>query len=158
MRESKRFPNVPAFEIRSMQASLDRETALPRMPMVFATVFAGVAGLLASLGLLGVIAYWVTQRARELGIRSALGAQQRALRALVLRQGVRISLLGLAIGLAVSLAVMRFLRSQLYGMSELDLWVYLSAATLVLVTTLLACWIPAAQAARTDPASVLREE
>jgi putative ABC transport system permease protein len=151
-------PNVPAFEIRSMEAALNRETALPRMPMVFATVFAGLAGLLASLGLMGVIAYWVSQRARELGIRSALGAQRHALRALVLRQGVRLSLLGLAIGLAVSLAVMRFLRSLLYGMSELDPWVYASATALVLVTTLLACWLPAAQAARTNPASALRDE
>jgi predicted permease len=151
-------PNVPAFEIRSMRASFERDTAGPRLPVVLATVFAGLAGLLASLGLLGVIAYWVSQRARELGIRSALGAQPRDLRALVLRQGVRISLLGLAFGLAGSLAVMRFLRSLLYGMNELDPWVYASAAALVLLTTLLACWLPAAQAARTDPADLLREE
>ena len=151
-------PNVPAFEIRSMEKAFDREIALPRLPVVLSTVFASMAALLAGLGLFGVIAYWVSQRTKELGVRAALGAEGGELRRLVLRQGGRLALVGLAAGLTTSLVVVRYLRSLLYGMSEWDPMVYAAAIALAGVMVALACWLPAARAARVDPAIALREE
>jgi len=114
--------------------------------------------LLAGLGMFGVMAYWVSQRLKELGVRSALGAAPRELRALVLRQGGRLMIVGLAIGVAGALAAMRLLRSLLYGVSERDAWTYLAAVAVAIVTTVLACWLPASRASRTEPAVALREE
>lgn len=151
-------PDVPAFLIRSMKTSLDLDVATPRLPMVLAVGFAGLAALLASLGLFGVIGYWVSQRGKELGIRSALGARSGELRGLVLRQGGYLVLIGLAFGLCGSLAAMRLMRSLLYGMSERDPLVYAAVTVLALAVTLAACWLPAARAARTDPATALRDE
>jgi len=151
-------PDVPAFLIRSMKTSLEKEIATPRLPMVLTAGFAALAALLASLGLFGVIGYWVSQRTQELGIRAALGARAGALRGLVLRQGAALALAGLALGLGASLAAMRLLRSLLFGMSERDFTVYAGVVVLALAATLLACWLPAAQAARTDPAVALRQE
>lgn len=151
-------PNAPAFEIRSLQAAFGRETAMPRLPMALTAGFAGLAALLAALGLFGVIAYWVSQRTRELGIRSAIGARTGELRALVLRQGLGMAAIGLTTGVVASLAAMRYLRSLLYGMSERDPWIYAGAVSLALVTAVVACWIPASRAARVDPATALRQE
>jgi len=151
-------PNAPAFEIRSLKAAFQRETALPRLPMALTAGFAGLAALLAALGLFGVIAYWVSRRTKELGIRSAIGARPGELRALVLRQGLRMTTLGLTAGVAASLALMRFLRSLLYGMSERDPWIYGGAIMLALGTAVVASWLPASRAARVDPAEALREE
>jgi putative ABC transport system permease protein len=151
-------PDVPAFEIRSMKRAFDREIATPRLPAVLTTVFGALATLLAGLGLFGVIAYWVSQRTRELGIRSALGAQARDLRALVIRQGGQLALTGAAAGLVGAASLARLLRSLLHGMSERDFLVYASVVALTVVTTLLACWLPARRAARIDPAVALRDE
>ena len=117
-----------------------------------------MAALLAGLGLFGVIAYWVSQRTRELGIRAALGADGGELRILVLRAGARLALVGMAAGLAAAFAAVRFLRSLLYGMSERDPEVYACAIAVAAITVVLACWLPAARAARIDPAVALREE
>jgi predicted permease len=151
-------PDIPAFEIRSMKAAFERETAMPRLPMALTAGFAGLAALLAALGLFGVIAYWVSQRTRELGIRSAIGARPGELRALVLRQGLGMAAIGLTAGVAASLAAMRYLRSLLYGMSERDPWIYAAAIALALGAAVAACWIPARRAARVDPAVALRED
>lgn len=151
-------PDIPAFLIRSMKTSLENEVSTPRLPMVLTIGFAVLAALLAALGLFGVIGYWVSQRTQELGIRAALGARAPALRTLVLRQGVTLAVAGLALGIAGSLAAMRLLRSLLFGMSERDVTVYSGVIVLALAATLVACWLPAAQAARTDPATALRHE
>ena len=94
----------------------------------------------------------------ELGIRAALGARPDTLRGLVLRQGATLAAAGLALGIAGSLAAMRLLRSLLFGMSERDPDVYAGVVVFALAATLAACWLPAAQAARTDPAVALRQE
>jgi len=151
-------PDVPAFLIRSMKTSLDLDVATPRLPMVLTVGFAALAALLASLGLFGVIGYWVSQRGKELGIRSALGARAGELRSLVLRQGGYLVLIGLAIGLSGSLAAMRLMRSLLYGMSERDPMVYAGVTILAVAATLAACWLPAERAAHTDPSTALRDE
>jgi putative ABC transport system permease protein len=151
-------PNVPAFEIRSLEKAFERDIAGPRLAALLTTGFAGLAALLAALGLFGVIAYWVSSRTRELGIRSALGAEQTTLRMLVLAQGLRMTGAGVIVGVGVSFGVMRYLQSLLYGMSERDPWIYAAAVLLAAVAATLACWIPAARAARADPAVALREE
>jgi predicted permease len=151
-------PDVPAFEVRSLQAAFERETALPRLPMTLTVGFAAMAALLAALGLFGVIAYWVSQRGKELAIRSAIGARPAALRRMVLRQGLGMAAIGLTAGLAASLALMRYLRSLLYGMSEHDTSIYAAAIVLAVGTAAVACWIPASRAARVDPAQALRED
>jgi ABC-type antimicrobial peptide transport system permease subunit len=151
-------PDVPAFEIRTLQESFTRQIAGPRLLVLLTTGFATLATLLAGLGMFGVMAYWVSQRLKELGVRSALGAAPRELRALVLRQGGRLMAVGLVLGLAGALAAMLLLRSLLYGVSERDAWAYAGAIVVAIVTTLLACWLPASRAARTEPAVALREE
>ena len=151
-------PNVPAFEIRSLKTAFQRETALPRLPMTLTAGFAGLAALLSALGLFGVIAYWVSRCTRELGIRAAIGARPAQLRQMVLQQGLRMAAIGITAGIAVSMVLMRYLRSLLYGMSERDPLIYTGVIVLALGTTMLACWLPASRAARVDPAEALREE
>ena len=149
---------MPAFEIRTLEQAFTRQIAEPRLLVLLTTAFATLATLLAGLGMFGVMAYWVSQRLKELGVRSALGAAPRDLRALVLRQGGRLMAVGLALGLAGALAAMRLLRSLLYGVSERDAWAYGGALAVAIVATVLACWVPAARASRTEPAEALREE
>ncbi len=151
-------PNVPAFEIRTMEQAFTREIAAPRLPVVLTTAFAALAMVLAGLGLFGVIGYWVSRRSTELGVRSALGARPGELRALVLRQGGRLMAIGVAVGVAGAAAAMRVLRSLLYGMSERDATVYIGSVALTVAITVLACWLPAVRASRVDPAVALREE
>jgi len=151
-------PNIPAFEIRSLKSSFERETALPRLPMTLTAGFAGVAALLSALGLFGVIAYWVSCCTKELGIRAAIGARPAQLRHMVLRKGLRMAAIGIAAGTVASLLVMRYLRTLLYGMSERDPLIYTSVIALMVGTTILACWLPATRAASVDPSEALREE
>ena len=151
-------PHVPAFEVRTLQKAFERQIAMPRLPMALTSVFAGLAALLAAMGLFGVMAYWVSRRTRELGIRSALGARPGELQVLVLGQAGRLAGAGLALGIAASLVVMRYLRSLLYGMSERDGAVYAAVILLAAVTAFAACWFPARRAARTDPAAALRDD
>jgi putative ABC transport system permease protein len=150
--------DVPAFEVLTMRQAFERETERPRLPMLFTSVFAALAALLAALGLFGVVGYWVSQRTREIGIRAALGARAPDLRGLVLRQGAAMAAIGLVIGLGASLALMRLLRSMLHGMNERDLLVYTGAAGVALLSTIAACWLPARRAARIEPAAALRAE
>jgi len=151
-------PDVPAFEIRSMKDRLERELAMERIAPLLMTVFSAMAALLAVLGLFGVIGYWVSQRGKELGIRSAVGAQRGELRWLVVRQGGALALIGLLAGLAVSLPLMRLMRGTVYGVNEHDWSVYTAAVALTAAGALLACWAPAERAARIEPAAALREE
>jgi predicted permease len=151
-------PDTPAFLVRTMSEAFEGNTAGPRMPVLLTAGFAAAAALLAALGLFGVISYWVSRRTKDLGIRSALGAEAGQLRAMVLRQGLRMAAIGLAAGVGISLAVMRYLHSLLYGMSERDPAIYAAAALLSLATAAAACWLPAARAAHVDPAVALREE
>ncbi len=151
-------PDVPAFEIRTLEQAFVRQIAGPRLLIVLTTGSAAVAVLLAALGLFGVMAYWVSQRVKELGVRAALGARPRDLHRVVLRQGGRLMVIGLLCGIAGALAVMRLLRSLLYGVSDRDASVYAGAISLAVVMAIAACWLPARRAARIDPVEALREE
>lgn len=120
--------------------------------------FAGVALLLAAVGIYGVLAYLVTQRRREIGIRMAMGARAGQLLAMVFRQGMAPVLFGLAIGLAGGLVVTNLIRALLFGVQANDPSIYFASAGILAVVAMPACWIPALRATRVDPMSALRDE
>jgi predicted permease len=151
-------PEQPVFDVRTLderiRVSLDNRKA----PMVLLVIFAGVALLLSAIGIYGVLAFSVEQRTSELGVRLAIGAQRGDITRLVLGQGGRIAGLGLAIGIVGSLALTRFMQSQLFGVESSDP-VTLVAVVLVLgAVAFLACWLPARRAAKTSPMVALRYE
>ena len=121
-------------------------------------IFAIVALTLAAVGIYGVIAYAVSQRTREIGIRIALGAQKRDIFRMVVGHGLILSLIGVVIGLAASLMLTRYLASLLYGVSSTDPATITSVALLLITVALLACSIPARRATRVDPMSALRHD
>src|ERR1700674_4662890 len=122
------------------------------------TVFAGVALLLAAVGIYGVMSYMVTQRSQEIGIRVAFGAQRRDILRLVLRSGMSLLLLGLVIGLGGALYLSRFLESLLFQVPTRDPLVFASIPLLLAVVSLVACYLPARRAMGVDPIVALRED
>lgn len=114
--------------------------------------------LLASVGIYGVMAFAVAERAREFGVRMALGAARGQILSLVLREGVTLALLGLGLGLGGAYLVGRAMQSTLYGVSALDAWAFSAVALALLIAALLACFIPARRAAKTDLMIALRQE
>ena len=161
-------------QVRQRLAGLDRNIAIgqdklfddyladsvaePRFNSLLLTLFAAVALLLTAIGLYGVVAYSVTQRTQEIGIRMALGAQARQVLSLVIGQGIKLALLGLALGVTASLVLTRWLASLLFNVSPTDALTFVLVAALLLVVALLACWIPARRATRVDPMIALRCE
>ena len=151
-------PDLPVTNVRSMDQLIEASTGQRRFAMLLLGLFSGIALLLASVGLYGVMSYTVTQRAPELGVRMALGAGARDVLGLVLGQGMRLALLGVGIGLVAALAVTRLLRSMLFQVSATDPLTYAGISFLLLVVTLVACWLPARRATRVDPVVVLRAD
>jgi putative ABC transport system permease protein len=151
-------PDLPVTNVRSMDQLIESSTGQRRFAMLLLGLFSGIALLLASVGLYGVMSYTVTQRAPELGVRMALGAGARDVLGLVLGQGMRLALLGVGIGLVAALAVTRLLRSMLFGVSATDPATYVGISLLLLGVTLVACWLPARRATRVDPVVVLRAD
>ena len=121
-------------------------------------IFAALALTLAAIGIYGVMAYTVSQRTREIGIRIALGASPREVLRLIVGQGARLIALGLGIGLVVALLGSRLIHSLLYGISSANPLVYVSGLALLTAVALLACWLPARRATRVDPLQALRQE
>jgi putative ABC transport system permease protein len=132
--------------------------AQPRFQMLLMATFAGVALLLAVIGIYGVMAYSVTQRVHEIGIRMALGAQQGDVLRLVIRQGMWIAAIGIAVGTVGALAAARLLRSMLFDVTPTDPATFAAIAALLAAAALLACYVPARRAARVDPMVALRYE
>ncbi len=151
-------PLIPVTEIEPMSAALSVSLAEQRFNALVLNVFAGVALLLASVGLYGVLAFLVAQRTREIGVRMALGANARDILRLVLGQGLALALSGVAAGLLLSFAATRALRGFLYGVSPTDPAIFGGLALLLIAVALTACFIPARRAVRVDPMVALRFE
>ena len=141
-----------------MEALLADNVAAPRFRTLLLGIFAGLAVCLAMAGVYGVMAYVVGQRANEIGLRMALGASPRDVMGLVLRHGLTLAAIGLAIGLAGSFAATRLLTKMLFEVKPTDPLTYVAVAALLGVVALLASYIPARRAMRVDPLIALRQE
>jgi putative ABC transport system permease protein len=151
-------PDQPISNLAQMEELLSRSVGQRRLSMMLLSLFSGIALVLASVGIYGVMSYSVTQRSRELGVRIALGADRTDVLRLVLKQGMSLAVLGIGIGLAAALALTRLIESQLYGVTATDPATFALVAGVLAATALLANLIPAIRATRLDPAVVLREE
>jgi putative ABC transport system permease protein len=151
-------PDQPISNQAQMEELLSRSVGQRRLSMMLLSLFSGIALVLASIGIYGVMSYSVTQRSRELGVRIALGADRRDVLRLVLRQGMGLAVLGIGIGLGAALVLTRLIESQLYGVTATDPATFALVAAVLAATALLANLIPAIRATRLDPAVVLREE
>ena len=150
--------NLPVFDLKTMDALIGESLFGERLMAFLSICFGALAALLAALGLYGVLAYWVAQRTREIGIRVALGADPGNIRALVLGQGIRLTLAGVAAGVAGALALMRLMKSLLFGVGAADPITFVVVALLLTLIALLACYIPARRATKVDPMIALRCE
>jgi predicted permease len=148
----------PVVGVQTMEAVVDESIAQNRLNMILLSAFAGLALLLASIGIYGVQAYAVRQRTREVGIRVAMGAQAAEVFRLIIGQGLRLAIIGIVIGLAASFALTRLMASQLYGLSATDPWTFIGVSIVLLTVALAACFIPARRATRIDPVVALRYE
>ena len=151
-------PGQPVFQIRSMEDYVSLADTAPRISTILLAVFAGISMLLAALGIHGVVSYGVAQRTREFGLRMALGSTPGQLKALVLRNGIKIALIGLMVGMAGAAALASALRALLYGVAPLDPAVMAGVAVLLLTVALIANYVPARRAARIDPMEALHQE
>jgi putative ABC transport system permease protein len=151
-------PNQPVFDVKPMSAIMSESVAERRLTLALSSLFAVVALLLAGIGIYGVIAYSVTQRVHEIGLRLALGAQPANILGLVLKQGARLALAGVAVGVGGALAVTRLMQSLLFQVSATDPLTFIAIALLIIFVALLACYIPARRATKVDPMVALRYE
>ena len=148
----------PVYAVQPMTAVVSQSIAQRRLSLILLAFFALTALFLASLGLYGVMSYSVTQRTPEIGIRMALGARQAQVLLLVERQAMKLVLTGLVIGIAGALALTRAMTSLLFHVGSADLPTFTIVAAILVVVSLLACYLPARRAARVDPIIALRYE
>lgn len=151
-------PRIPVSNPRAMEDLVSAATSRTSFTMALLGAASGVALLLGLIGIYGVISYVVSQRTREIGVRMALGATAPSVRQMVIRQGLQLAGMGVAIGLLAAGALSRVMASLLYGVSALDPITYGGVAIALVVVSLVASWIPAARAARVDPSLALRAE
>jgi putative ABC transport system permease protein len=150
--------NMPVFEVRTMEQILDEDTSQRKFQSFVMSVFAGLALVLASIGLFGVLASLVGQRTQEIGIRMALGAQSKDVLRMVLGEGFRMVLLGVAIGVGAGVGLSRYLASLFFGVSPANPATYLEVALIMISIALVACLLPAWRAIRVNPMVALRYE
>ena len=148
----------PVFDVRTMQEVKSGSVALYSFSSVMLGIFAGVAMVLAAIGIYGVMAFAVTQRTQEIGIRMALGARTVDVLKLVVKHGMKLALLGIAIGLAGSWALTRFIEKLLVGVQPTDLLTFSLVSLCLLVAAFIACYLPARRATKVDPLVALRYE
>jgi putative ABC transport system permease protein len=149
---------VPVGQMRSMEQVLSRSLSLRSFMMTLLSLFAGLALLLSSVGIYGVISYAVSQRTREIGVRMAIGASRADVLRLVLREGLKLILAGAALGLVGAFALTRLLSTMLYNVSVTDPLIFSSVVVVLISVSLAACYIPARRAMRVDPIVALRYE
>ena len=149
---------VPVADVRTMEHIVSESVTQPRFNLFLLGLFGGIALLLSAAGIYGVTAYTVTQRTHEMGIRLALGAQVSDVLKLVLGQGMAVIVIGLVVGLAASFALMRLMRSLLFGVGENDPLTFTAITLVLFLVALFACYVPARRATKVDPLVALRYE
>lgn len=147
---------VPNYNLKTMNDVVSTSAAPRRVPMLLLSAFAGVAMLLAMLGVYGVTSYYVTQRTHEIGVRMALGAQLGDVLKLVLQRAMLMAIAGIGIGVLGAFAVTRYMTTLLFGVKPIDIWTFVGVALLLSIVVLIACVVPARRAAKIDPLEALR--
>jgi putative ABC transport system permease protein len=151
-------PSQPVFDVRTMLDRVDETWAAQRLLTFLLLIFAGLALVLAAIGLYGVLAYTAAKRFREIGVRLALGAQPSQIRSLILGHGMGLLAIGGSIGLVGAIALSRVIQKVLFEVKSIDPNTFVLVAAVLAFTTFIACWIPARRASRVDPLVALREE
>jgi predicted permease len=151
-------PAQPIYHVSTLEQTLSDSLAPRRFNMLLLGIFAAIALALATIGIYGVMAFSVTQRTHEIGIRMALGAERNSVLGLIVRQGLRLTLVGVTIGLAGAWGLTRFLTSFLYGVRSTDLATFALVSAALVAVSVLACYIPARRATKVDPMVALRYE
>jgi macrolide transport system ATP-binding/permease protein len=150
-------PGWPVFQFRQLSEALDLQRLAPRVGATLLGILGAFGLILAAIGIYGVVAYAVTHRTREIGVRMALGARHRDVIELMIRQGMSVCLIGAAAGVATTLAVSSVLGGLFYGISASDPLTYAAVPGLLILVALLACYVPARRAARIEPTEALRQ-
>ena len=149
-------PLLPLANVQSMDDAIGSALALPRFNMWLLTLLGATGLILAVVGIYGVISYFVTQRTRELGVRMALGASTGSVRWMIVRQGLTLGALGVAIGSVVSYGATRLMRNQIFGVTTHDPVTFTLVSALLVCTAVAASYLPARRATRIDPLEALR--
>jgi len=149
---------IPIFNIATMAERIGEQTARDRFTSWLMGIFAGVALLLAMVGVYGVMSYAVTRRTQEIGVRMALGANRPQVLLLIVGQGVPLIVAGVLVGLGVSFGITRLIATLLYGVTPTDAFTFAAVTALLVSIALFACWLPAVRASRVDPLEALRHE
>ena len=150
--------NVPVYEVKTLDSMVMDSESLRRFDLWLLGMFSGLALGLAAIGVYAVMAYSVSQRTREIGIRIALGARSRQVLYLILSQGAKLALAGVAAGVLGALLLKRIMASLLYGLGATDPLIFSIVPLLIVLVILLACYLPAYRATRVDPMVALRYE
>jgi putative ABC transport system permease protein len=150
--------DLPVFGVKTMEGYISQSVSTPRFNTTLLSIFAAVALVLTVVGLYGVMSYAVAQRTNEIGIRLALGAQTKDVLSLIIKQGLQLILLGLAIGLLGAVALMKIISGLLFGVTTKDPFTFVAVAVVLTFIALLACYVPARRATRVDPLEALRYE
>jgi putative ABC transport system permease protein len=150
--------SVPVYQVSTLDDYVSKSAAQPRFQTFLLTCFAGIAVALAAIGLYGLLSYMVVQRTLEIGLRMALGAQRADVLAMIVRRGLTLALIGVGVGLTISIAVTKLLAGMLYGIRPYDLATFAATSILLLVVSVVASSIPAYRAAQLNPIATLREQ
>jgi putative ABC transport system permease protein len=150
--------NVPVSQIKTLRRMIDERISPKRLMTWMLGVFAAAALLLAAVGIYAVMSYAVAQRTHEIGVRLALGAQTRDVLTLVIRQGLKLTIIGMAFGLAGAFALTRALSFFLFGVTATDPITFIGLSFILACVALVACYVPARKAAKVDPMIALRYE